>query len=280
MTLTKLKFPYYQVDAFASKVFSGNPAGVCLLDHWLPDALLQSIAAENYLPETAFLVLGDEGYMLRWFTPVIEVDLCGHATLASAHVIFAELGHASNQVDFTTKSGLLSVSRMASTGVETSVDGSMRLNQLRMSLPARKPVKIDPPALLREALGAEPLEVYSSVDLLVVLNSQADVESLLPDLRALLDYDELTIVVTAPGQDCDFVSRVFAPKIGVPEDPVTGSAHCSLIPYWAERLGKSEMVAKQLSRRGGELECTLKTGGDWVTVGGCAVTYLAGELTI
>lgn len=251
-----------------------------MLEHWLPEVLLQSIAAENNLSETAFLVSGAEGYELRWFTPEVEVDLCGHATLASAHVIFEELGHASEQVEFATKSGLLSVSRRASFDAETSADGSTHLSHLRMSLPARKPTKIEEPALLREALGADLLEVYSSVDLMVVLASQADVETLLPDTRALLDYDALTIVATAPGKDCDFVSRVFAPKVGVPEDPVTGSAHCSMIPYWAERLGKSEMVAKQLSRRGGELECTLKTGGKWVTVGGRAVTYLAGELTV
>ncbi len=263
-----MKIPFYQVDAFASKAFEGNPAGVCLLDEWLPDSTLQAIAAENNLSETAYLVAGEEGYELRWFTPELEVDLCGHATLASAHVIFEELDSDAKQINFVTQSGLLSVKR--GEGDE----------KLYLNFPTRAPEAIDPTPDLREAFGAQPLEVCKARDLVAVFADQAAIESLLPDMNLIREIDAAVVIATAPGNDCDFVSRCFAPRFGVPEDPVTGSAHCSLIPFWAERLGKNQLTARQLSRRGGELFCELKQGGARVSIGGRAVTYLTGELQI
>ena len=230
------------------------------------DALLQSIAAENNLSETAYLVAGEEGYELRWFTPEVEVDLCGHATLASAHVIFQQLQPDAEQIEFATQSGLLSVRRGE--------------DNLFLNFPARKPAAVAPIPDFMAALGAQPTEVLAARDLLAVFPDQRTIESLLPDMNLICQFDAPIVVATAPGDEVDFVSRCFAPRVGVPEDPVTGSAQCSLIPYWAERLGKETLTARQLSRRGGELQCELKPGGARVSIGGKAITYLAGELQV
>lgn len=254
------RVPYFQVDAFADRVFSGNPAGVCLLPRWLPDARLQAAAAENNLSETAFLVSGEDGrWVLRWFTPAAEVDLCGHATLAAAHVLLGP-GEAGT-VRFRTRSGPLSVSRE---------DGLLWLD-----LPARPGEPCEPPPELAEGLGAAPAEVVAARDYLAAFGSAAEVRALRPDMELLRGLEErLGVIATAPGEEVDFVSRFFAPGVGVPEDPVTGSSHCTLIPFWAERTGKEEMRARQLSERGGELWCEER--GDRVRVGGRAVTYLEG----
>ena len=261
-----MKIPFYQVDAFASNVFEGNPAGVCLLEQWLPDATLQAIAAENNLSETAYLVSGSDGYELRWFTPEAEIDLCGHATLACAHVIFENVETDAQQVEFATQSGLLSVRRGE--------------DALFLNFPSRSPEPVGDFPELAVALGAKPAQVLKARDLVAVFDDQSKVESLLPDMALLRQLDAVVIVATAPGKEVDFVSRCFAPRFGVPEDPVTGSAHCSLIPYWANRLGKNSMLARQLSRRGGELICELKPGGIRVSIGGKAVTYLSGEIKV
>jgi predicted PhzF superfamily epimerase YddE/YHI9 len=259
-----LRIPYYQVNAFTSESFAGNPAGVCLLEQWLPDDLLQRIAAENNLSETAFLVRRDGFYDLRWMTPTNEVDLCGHATLASAFVLLFEMGLSQQRVVFQTLSGRLSTSLLG--------------DSLELDFPSRPPKKCSPPEELIKGLGRAPAEVLKSRDYLAVYHSAAEVAALQPDMALLVELDSLGIIVTGPGIDTDFVSRFFAPKVGVPEDPVTGSAHCSLIPYWSDRLGKSEMVARQISKRGGELFCQMR--GERVGIGGRAVTYCRGELEI
>jgi predicted PhzF superfamily epimerase YddE/YHI9 len=258
------KIPFYQIDAFASEVFRGNPAGVCLLDRWLEDYVLQSIAAENNLSETAFLVRQADCYELRWFTPTIEIDLCGHATLASGHVVFEFVDRHAKKIEFMSKSGKLKVERKG--------------DLLFMDFPSRKPVPIKPPLEINIILGANPSEVFLSRDLLVVFEDEDVVKELKPDLDAIARMECFAVIVTAAGKNCDFVSRFFAPKAGIPEDPVTGSAHCTLIPYWAGRLGKKDLHALQLSRRGGELFC--KEQGERVSIGGHAVTYLTGNLSI
>jgi predicted PhzF superfamily epimerase YddE/YHI9 len=235
-----------------------------LLEQWLPDALLQRIAAENNLSETAFLVRKDGFYDLRWMTPATEVDLCGHATLASAFVLLFEMRLPQERVIFQTLSGRLSASRLR--------------DFLELDFPSRAPQKCFPPEELIKALGRAPVEVLKSRDYLAVYNSATEVAALQPDMGLLAELDSLGVIVTAPGIDTDFVSRFFAPKVGVPEDPVTGSAHCSLIPYWSARLGKSEMVARQISKRGGELFCRML--GERVGIGGRAMTYCRGELEI
>lgn len=259
-----MKIPFYQVDAFASQVFAGNPAGVCLLDDWLSDTILQSIATENNLPETAFLVRRGTYYDLRWFTPELEIDLCGHATLASGHVIFEYVGHNSKCVEFMSKGGKLSVEK--------------RDDLLFLDFPSRKPEDCDPPESIDNILGLSPSQILSSRDLLVVFDDEIAIRNLAPDLKAVAELDHFALIVTAPGKKSDFVSRFFAPGAGIPEDPVTGSAHCTLIPYWSERLGKRELHAFQLSKRGGELFCTDR--GDRVSIGGRAVTYLSGTIEI
>jgi PhzF family phenazine biosynthesis protein len=258
------EIPFFHVDAFASRVFSGNPAGVCLLDTWLDDAVLQSIAAENNLPETAFLVRLDDGYELRWFTPEVEVDLCGHATLASGHVIFEFVDRNPLRVEFMSKSGRLSVERKS--------------NLLYLDFPSRMPEPCKPPERLTAILGASPSEVLGSRDLMVVFDDEEVVRALRPDLAALVGIGWFALIVTAPGKRSDFVSRFFAPGAGIPEDPVTGSAHCSLVPYWAKRLGKQDLHAFQVSRRGGELFCSDR--GPRVLIGGRAVTFLQGMIRI
>ncbi len=267
--------PIYQVDAFARRPFAGNPAAVCPLAAWLPAGLMQQIAAENNLAETAFFIPldGEEAdFHLRWFTPTFEIDLCGHATLAAAHVLWNERGFARPEIIFQSKSGLLRVRREA--------DG-----RLVLDFPSRPPRPLGageyPAAVLAQALGpgaAVPQAVLAARDLVAVFASAAEVLALKPDFAALLGLDYLGLVATAPGSGgVDFVSRFFAPEVGVPEDPVTGSAHSTLIPYWAERLGKTELFARQESARGGELWCRLR--GDRVDIGGYAVTYMAGALT-
>jgi PhzF family phenazine biosynthesis protein len=259
-----MRIPLYQVDAFTSEVFSGNPAAVCLLEKWLDDARLQSIAAENNLPETAFLVPTAEGFDLRWFTPVSEVALCGHATLASAFVLFECRKRPEETIRFRTRrSGQLVVTR--------------RGDLLEMNFPARPAVKASPPAALIGALGAAPKEVHTSAeDILVVLETERDVREVRPDFLSLGGIDCRGIIVTARGDRSDFVSRFFAPRLGIPEDPVTGSAHCVLIPYWAALLEKRVLHALQISARGGELFC--EDRGERVGIAGRAVLYLEGTI--
>jgi PhzF family phenazine biosynthesis protein len=261
-----MRIPYYQIDAFTGAVFSGNPAGVCLLEEWLDGATLQAIAAENNLSETAFLVRRGVGYDLRWFTPKVEVDLCGHATLASAFVVFTRLEPSLDVISFESKSGTLTV----------GCEGEL----LVMDFPARRAEPCpSAPLELTSGLGAMPDEVLLSVrDFLAVFCDEQAVADLRPDMAELAKLDQMGIIVTAPGSASDFVSRFFAPKLGVPEDPVTGSAHSTLIPYWAERLGSSKLHALQMSERGGELFC--EDRGDRVRIAGRAVAYLEGTITL
>jgi PhzF family phenazine biosynthesis protein len=259
-----MSIPYYQIDTFTSRIFSGNPAGVCVLADWLPDALLQSIAAENNHSETAFVVQRDSPFDLRWFTPTFEIDLCGHATLATAHVLFRHLDFHAPTVRFQTRSGLLTVSRDA--------------DMLTLDFPARPAVACDTPRDLIDGLGASPISTAKARDYLAVFDSEQAVRSLQPDMAVLMRLDCLGIIATAPGEHCDFVSRFFAPRAGVPEDPVCGSAHCTLIPYWAQRLSRAELRALQLSPRGGELFC--EDRGERVGIGGRAITYSSGFLHI
>jgi predicted PhzF superfamily epimerase YddE/YHI9 len=261
-----MHLPIYQVDAFAVRVFRGNPAAVCPLEAWLPDATMQGIAAENNLSETAFFVREGSDYALRWFTPSVEVDLCGHATLAAGHIVFRFIEPQRESVSFhTAKAGTLVVSR--------------RADMLVMDFPARPAVPVAAPPGLFAALGGTPREVLCARDHLVVYGSAVEVAALKPDLAALAQVDCWAVIVTAPGENgVDFVSRFFAPAQGVPEDPVTGSAHCTLLPYWAKRLGKTECEARQLSRRGGALRCALD--GDRVSIAGRVVLYLEGRIAV
>lgn len=261
-----MRLPIYQVDAFADKLFGGNPAAICPLPQWLPDATMQAIAAENNLAETAFFVRDGGDYALRWFTPAVEVDLCGHATLASAHIVFSFLEPKRESVNFETlKAGTLSVAR--------------RADLLVMDFPSRPPAPAEAPVGLLAALGGKPREVLKARDHLVVYGSAAEVLALTPDFAALGKVDGWATAATAPGEDgVDFVSRFFAPRQGIDEDPATGSSHCTLVPYWAKRLGKTELEARQVSRRGGALRCALR--GDRVSIGGRAVLYLEGQITV
>jgi len=256
------KIPYYHVDAFTSRVFSGNPAGVCPLEKWLDDAVLQSIAAENKHSETAFFVQEKEHFKLRWFTPKREVDLCGHATLSSAFVIFDFLRFSSDVIPFSTRSGMLFVKKNNSL--------------LEMDFPARPGKPIGAPESLEKGLGKKINEVYQSRDYLVILDNEDEVRNLQPDFTELMKVECTGIIITAKGKNSDFVSRFFAPKVGIPEDPVTGSSHCTLIPYWAEKLNKKELTSHQVSQRGGELFC--KSNGDRVSIAGNAVLYLQGNI--
>jgi PhzF family phenazine biosynthesis protein len=260
----RMKVPYYHVDAFTGDGLLGNPAGVCVLKDWLPDAVLQAVAAENNLSETAFIIERDGFWDLRWFTPTTEVDLCGHATLASAFVITKCLGRSEQAVQFQSRSGLLKV----------ACDGEL----LVLDFPARPPAPCAPPEHLASALGRKPISVLKARDYLVLLESEEDVRNLQPDISGLGKIEAYAFIATAPGRKADFVSRFFAPRVGVPEDPVTGSAHCTLIPYWAARLGKQKLHALQLSKRGGELFC--ENRGERVGIGGRARLYLRGELDL
>jgi len=261
-----MKIPIYQVDAFTSEVFSGNPAAVCILNAWIDDTRLQLIAAENNLSETAYLVENENGFDLRWFTPTTEVGLCGHATLASAFVQFFHRKWSDEKIRFQTrKSGQLMVTRKGEV--------------LEMDLPARPAHARTHPDALSRALGVTPQKVYGSAeDLMAVFDSEKIITEIKPDFAILEQIDCRGIVITAPGDRCAFVSRFFAPRVGVPEDPVTGSAHCVLIPYWAKVLGKHELYALQVSKRGGELYCGF--AGERVSISGKAALYLEGTITI
>lgn len=258
-----MELPIYQVDAFTTAVFGGNPAAVCPLDEWLPDDVLQSIASENNLAETAFFTRQPDGaFHLRWFTPACEVELCGHATLATALVLFEELNEDMDMLRFQTKSGELRVKRVG--------------DRLALDFPSRSPRSILPHPDLLPALGGAPVEVLAARDYLVRYRTATEVSALSPDMAGLMNIDKFAVIVTAPGIDCDFVSRFFAPAKGVPEDPVTGSAHCTLIPYWAAELGKTTLHARQVSKRGGELFC--KLDGDRVEIAGHAKVFLKGSI--
>jgi PhzF family phenazine biosynthesis protein len=261
-----MRIPIYQVDAFTDRLFAGNPAAVCPLKEWLPDDVLQGIAAENNLSETAFFLPEGGEYALRWFTPAIEVDLCGHATLASAHVIFRFLEPERRRVAFRTrKAGTLTVARQG--------------DLLELDFPARASEPCAIPAALTDALGAEPAELFAGPrDWLAVFPSAEHVSALHPDFAGLARLGR-PVIATAPGRNgVDFVSRFFAPSVGIDEDPVTGSAHCALVPYWAQRFGKTRLEARQLSARGGALSCTL--AGDRVLLAGRAVLYMEGWITV
>ena len=262
---------YFHIDAFAQMPFAGNPAGVCPLETALPAALMQQIAAENSLAETAFFVprAGTPAeFDLRWFTPAVEIDLCGHATLAAAHVLFQHLGFTGEQVVFHSQSGPLRVAREAN-------------GRLVLDFPSRPPQLLpEVPAGLAAALGGTPHAVLAARDLMAVFASEAEVAALKPDMAAIAAFDYVGIIATAPGAgEIDFVSRFFAPRVGVPEDPVTGSAHSTLIPFWAQELGRADLRARQISPRGGDLWCRLRDGGR-VDIGGYAVTYAAGEIRV
>jgi len=257
-----MKIKQYQVDAFATRPFEGNPAAVCPLEKWLEDELLQAIAEENNLSETAFFVQGKKGFSLRWFTPVKEVDLCGHATLAAAHVIFDILGCAEPAILFETRSGNLCVEKVG--------------DRLKMDFPVLPTTSCKVSENIVKALGARPIELLAADDYVAVFDSEATVRAIKPN-HALLDQLDLRgVIVTAPGINVDFVSRFFAPKIGIPEDPVTGAAHCKLAPYWAGRLGKNILVARQVSKRGGKLTC--EVNADRVFLYGSAVTFMEAEI--
>lgn len=260
-----MKIPIYQVDAFTDQIFGGNPAAVCPLKEWIKPEIMQSIAMENNLSETAFFVKEGDVYALRWFTPKAEVDLCGHATLASAHILFEELGYQKEEIRFETKSGQLMVKREG--------------DRLSMDFPSDKMEQIQAPPILFQALGIKPsILTFKSDDYMVVLDSEKEVAQLDPDFKMLKEVNARGIIVTAPGDEVDFVSRFFAPRHNIDEDPVTGSAHTKLTPYWSERLGKKEMEARQISERVGVL--TIRDKNDRVEILGKAVTFMKGEITI
>jgi PhzF family phenazine biosynthesis protein len=260
-----MKLPLYQVDAFARRVFTGNPAAVVPLESWIDDDVLQGIATENNLAETAFLVGAGGDYEIRWMTPAAEVDLCGHATLAAAWVVFRELDPGRTEVTFQSKSGPLGV--------------VARGDKLVLDFPSRPPEPaeglVDAPG---DALGLAPTTALSSRDLMAVYEREEDVRGLSPSMDKIAAFDCTGVIATAPGNGCEFVSRFFAPAFGIPEDPVTGSAHCTLVPYWADRLGETLLFAKQLSPRGGELYCEIR--GDRVEIAGHAVKYLEGRIEV
>ena len=259
-----MKIKQFQIDAFTGRVFGGNPAAVCPFQSWPEDNLLQSIAEENNLSETAFFVPSENNFELRWFTPVKEVDLCGHATLAAAHVIFEHIGYSADYIVFETKSGNLTVRKNG--------------NMLEMDFPLYMPklsVMLD---CLAEGLGKTPVTVLEAQDYIAVYDSEETVRSIVPDQTLLNRLGLRGVSVTAPGDNADFVSRFFAPKFGIPEDPVTGSAHCELAPYWADILDKNILNAVQVSKRGGEILCRVEREKGRVIISGRAVTFMEGEI--
>jgi PhzF family phenazine biosynthesis protein len=263
-----MRLPIWQIDAFTDRVFAGNPAAVVALERWPADDVLRAIAAENNLSETAFLRRDGEGWQLRWFTPTVEVELCGHATLASALVVLTHLEPSRDAVTFASQSGPLAVARRA---------GGL----LEMTLPRRRACPSPTPDALVHALDRRPAETLRSLDYVAVLERADDVRALRPDLDAIARIDAPGLIVTAPGDgEADFVSRYFGPRVGIPEDPVTGSAHCTLAPYWARRLGRTRLVAHQVSARGGRLECEDVPGEDAVRIAGRAVQYLEGSIDV
>ena len=263
---------YYVVDVFTDKAFGGNPAGICIMDSRLPDETLQNIAMENNLSETAFPVKRDGYYDLRWFTPTLEIDLCGHATMGSAYVLFNFVETTADTLEFHTQSGILTVKRKG--------------DMLWMDFPSRPAFPIPHIDSIDRALGITHYELYKSADMLVVLDNEETLKSIQPDFDILenvkeeagMPGDNFGVIITAPGGDCDFVSRYFAPNAGVNEDPVTGRAHCVLIPYWSGRLEKKAMTARQLSKRGGRIWC--EDAGQRVKIGGQVVLYLTGEIEV
>jgi predicted PhzF superfamily epimerase YddE/YHI9 len=258
-----MRIKIFQVDAFAEKLFEGNPAAVCPLERWLPDGVMQKIAAENNLSETAFYAKEQGRFRIRWFTPKAEVKLCGHATLASAHVLFNHEGHPGDEVEFDSLSGPLKVRR--------------RGDLLELDFPSRTPVPCAAPPELLRAFKVESAECLATDDYHLVFRTEREVREAKPDFGLLKGLDLRGVGITAPGDRHDFVSRFFAPKFGIDEDPVTGSAHTKLTPFWAARLGKTELRARQVSERGGELLCRL--AGDRVLIAGKALLFFEGMLT-
>ncbi len=260
-----MKLPLYQVDAFTNRLFSGNPAAVVLCASELSAKTMQAVAAENNLADTAFVVTARDNHRIRWFTPTVEVDLCGHATLAAAHVLFNHFGFSGNTLSFSSKSGPLYVRR--------------KDEILFLDFPADSITAVEPPEPLIGGLGERPVELYRGRDdYLAVFDDEERIVSLCPDMALISGVPSRGVIVTARGREVDFVSRFFAPQSGIPEDPVTGSAHTTLIPYWSKKLAKSQLRARQVSERGGELAC--KDLGERVEIGGRAVTYLVGEISL
>lgn len=260
-----MEISVYIVDAFTDRVFGGNPAAVCPLKDWIDDATMQSIAAENNLSETAFFVKENGTYHLRWFTPQVEVNLCGHATLASAHVLFNHLNYRDAEIQFNSKSGRLIVGKQD--------------NLLWLDFPANPPGAADLSEQLADGLNLAPREVLQTPDMfMAVFDKESDILAIAPDFNRLAELEKTGVIVTAGGESCDFVSRFFGPRFGINEDPVTGAAHCVLIPYWAKKLDKSTLSAMQMSKRRGALHCRYR--GDRVDIGGQAVTYSVGKIIL
>ena len=261
-----MSIPIFQVDAFSSKCFSGNPAAVCPLEDWLPDEIMLSIASENNLSETAFVNINTKPFSIRWFTPTTEVDLCGHATLASARILFDEyLEPNINEIVFSSNRGELRASK--------------ENEKIFLDFPVDTPIRINEDPLVTESLGLRPKSLYRGTDdILAILNNESEIRDMKPDFNKIAELDCRGLIISAKGNEVDFVSRFFAPQIGVPEDPVTGSAHCELIPLWAKKLNKNKLTAKQLSSREGTLYCEYLN--DRVIIGGEAVTVLSGELIL
>ena len=259
-----MKLSIYQIDAFASKPFEGNPAAICPLEEWLPDDILQAIASENNLSETAYFVPGDNGFYIRWFTPTQEVKLCGHATLATAYVLFNELGCSGDVIKFDSKSGPLNVRRQG--------------EWLEMDFPSQPPEPCDIPQGIANAFKHRPIACLSAEDYLVVFEQEQEIAGAAPNLFELSQLDLRGVCISAPGEHYDIVTRFFAPRYGINEDPVTGSAYTQLVPYWAQRLGKTHIRARQISPRGGDVNCELKD--DRVVIAGKAVKYLEGTIEI
>lgn len=253
------------VDAFTDKLFSGNPAAVCPLDNWLPDNIMQQIAFENNLAETAFIVKEDDGYRIRWFTPATEVELCGHATLAASHVFFQHLGYQEREITFNSLSGPLTVTKNE--------------NGYTLNFPVDTLIPVQADEQFLACFDITPIEIFrGKTDYMFVYSSQADVKRIAISLPAIAQLDGRGVIITAPGDEVDMVSRFFAPQSGIDEDPVTGSAHTSLTPYWSGRMGKNKLSALQLSRRGGKLFCEL--AADRVNISGQAVTYMIGDIQL
>lgn len=259
-----MELPIYQIDAFADQAFTGNPAAVVPLQQWLPDATMQAIAEENNLAETAFFVSTESGFHIRWFTPKAEVKLCGHATLASAYVLFSCLGYSGENIAFDSLSGVLTVSRSG--------------DLYTLDFPNQMPTPCEAPAALVKGLGKQPSACLANEDYVAVFDTEAELLAIKPDFAQLCELDRRGVIITAPGEASDFVARFFAPKLAVPEDPVTGSAYTHLAPYWAARLGKTQLSAIQRSARTGKLQCEVK--GDRVLISGRAVKYLEGQIEI
>ncbi|MBE0646423.1 MAG: PhzF family phenazine biosynthesis protein [Bacteroidales bacterium] len=255
----------FQVDAFTDHLFGGNPAAVVPFESWLPDGIMQQIAAENNLAETAFFVKEPTGFRIRWFTPLAEVDLCGHATLGTAHVLFDHMGYPDSMLEFKSRSGILRVRK----------EGEL----MTLDFPADDMIQVDIPNDLAVAVGLIPVLAFKGkTDYMLVYETEEEIRKIRPNMHLLMQTEARGVVVTAPGDTVDFVSRFFAPQVGIPEDPVTGSAHTSLIPYWSKGLGKTELSARQLSNRIGDLRC--RFNGDRVEISGKAVTYMKGEIFI